>query len=104
MRLMDEHHSWAGLFEAFEHARRPNTDAIAQMALENYVEMREAVLDPEYRQEEGGSGRAGEEGSELHPAVFDGDVSPGDFVFGREQAVRRVASNQLTVTRNRSSK
>jgi len=49
-RLMDEHHSWSGLFEAFEHARRPNTDAIAQMALENYVEMREAVLDPGYRQ------------------------------------------------------
>jgi kynurenine 3-monooxygenase len=48
-RLMDEHHGWSGLFEAFEHARRPNTDAIAQMALENYVEMREAVLDPEYR-------------------------------------------------------
>ncbi|MEO8016540.1 MAG: NAD(P)/FAD-dependent oxidoreductase [Pseudomonadota bacterium] len=48
-RLMEEHHGWAGLFEAFEHARRPNTDAIAQMALENYVEMREAVLDPEYR-------------------------------------------------------
>jgi kynurenine 3-monooxygenase len=48
-RLMDEHHSWAGLFAAFEHARRPNTDAIAQMALENYVEMREAVLVPEYR-------------------------------------------------------
>ena len=49
MRLMDEHHGWAGLFEAFEHERRPNTDAIAQMALENYLEMREAVLDPEYR-------------------------------------------------------
>ena len=49
MRLMDEHHSWAGLFEAFERERHPNTDAIAQMALENYVEMREAVLDPEYR-------------------------------------------------------
>jgi kynurenine 3-monooxygenase len=48
-RLTDEHHNWAGLFEAFEHARRPNTDAIAQMALENYVEMRETVLDPEYR-------------------------------------------------------
>jgi kynurenine 3-monooxygenase len=49
MRLMDEHHGWSGLFEAFEHERRPNTDAIAQMALENYQEMREAVLDPEYR-------------------------------------------------------
>jgi kynurenine 3-monooxygenase len=49
MRLMDEHHGWAGLFEAFEHERRPNTDAIARMALDNYIEMREAVLDPEYR-------------------------------------------------------
>jgi kynurenine 3-monooxygenase len=49
MHLMDEHHNWAGLFEAFERERRPNTDAIAKMALDNYVEMREAVLDPEYR-------------------------------------------------------
>ncbi len=49
MRLMDEHHGWAGLFEAFEHQRRPNTDAIARLALENYGEMRSTVLDPEYR-------------------------------------------------------
>jgi len=49
VRLMDHHHGWAGLFEAFEHERRPNTDAIAKMALENYLEMRSAVLDPEYR-------------------------------------------------------
>jgi kynurenine 3-monooxygenase len=48
-QLMDEHHHWAGLFEAFELARKPNTDAIAAMALENYVEMRQAVLDPEYQ-------------------------------------------------------
>jgi kynurenine 3-monooxygenase len=48
--LMDEHHGWAGLFEAFEKARKPNTDAIARMALENYLEMRSAVLDPEYRE------------------------------------------------------
>jgi len=49
VRLTEEHHGWAGLFEAFELERRPNTDAIARLALENYVEMREAVLDPEYR-------------------------------------------------------
>jgi kynurenine 3-monooxygenase len=49
MRMMEEHHNWAGLFEAFEHERRPNTDAIAQMALENYQEMRATVLDPGYR-------------------------------------------------------
>jgi kynurenine 3-monooxygenase len=49
LRLMDEHHGWAGLFEAFEQERRPNTDAIAHMALENYVEMRANVLDQDYR-------------------------------------------------------
>jgi kynurenine 3-monooxygenase len=47
--LMDVHRGWHGLFEAFEQARRPNTDAIARLALENYLEMRSAVLDPEYR-------------------------------------------------------
>ncbi|MEJ0087126.1 MAG: NAD(P)/FAD-dependent oxidoreductase [Pseudomonadota bacterium] len=49
IRLMDRHDTWPGLFEAFEVERKPNTDAIAQMALENYVEMREAVLSEEYR-------------------------------------------------------
>jgi kynurenine 3-monooxygenase len=37
------------VFAEFERRRKPNCDAIAQMALENYVEMRETVLDPEYR-------------------------------------------------------
>jgi kynurenine 3-monooxygenase len=49
MRLMDVHQDWSGLFNAFEQERRPNTDAIAQMALENYLEMRSAVMDPAYR-------------------------------------------------------
>ncbi len=43
--LLDEHQDWPALFSAFEHARRPNTAAIAQMALENYTEMRATVLD-----------------------------------------------------------
>src|SRR5690242_20973945 len=49
LRLVDHHHGWSGLFEAFESERRPNTDAIARMAIENYLEMRADVLDPEYR-------------------------------------------------------
>jgi kynurenine 3-monooxygenase len=49
IRLMDRHESWPGLFSAFEAERRPNTDAIAKLALENYVEMRESVLNDEYR-------------------------------------------------------
>ncbi len=36
---------WATLFAQFEGLRRPNAAAIAQMALENYAEMRDAVLD-----------------------------------------------------------
>jgi kynurenine 3-monooxygenase len=46
--LMDSHESWESLFAAFEEARRPNTEAVAQMALENYIEMRDAVLDPDF--------------------------------------------------------
>jgi kynurenine 3-monooxygenase len=54
--LLDEHFSgdasdsvdWPALFREFETRRMPNTDAIADMALENYLEMRERVRDPEF--------------------------------------------------------
>ncbi|MDQ7994793.1 MAG: NAD(P)/FAD-dependent oxidoreductase [Luteibacter sp.] len=36
----------AAVFAAFEATRKPNADAIARMALENYVEMRDKVADP----------------------------------------------------------
>ncbi len=39
---------WQALFAQFERVRRPNTAAIAQMALENYSEMRDAVLDARF--------------------------------------------------------
>jgi kynurenine 3-monooxygenase len=39
---------WWALFGEFERVRRPNTAAIAQMALENYSEMRDAVLDARF--------------------------------------------------------
>ncbi|HET7359527.1 MAG TPA: FAD-dependent monooxygenase, partial [Rhodanobacteraceae bacterium] len=38
----------AGAFAEFQHVRKPDTDAIAAMALENYVEMRDSVADPHY--------------------------------------------------------
>ncbi|HLY51819.1 MAG TPA: NAD(P)/FAD-dependent oxidoreductase [Steroidobacteraceae bacterium] len=46
--LLDAHERWQTLFAAFEQARRPNTEAIARMALENYAEMRDAVLDARF--------------------------------------------------------
>lgn len=38
----------ATVFAAFEASRKPNADAIARMALENYVEMRDKVADPHF--------------------------------------------------------
>ena len=46
--LLDRHGSWDTLFAEFEQSRLPNTAAIAQMALENYIEMRDTVRDPGY--------------------------------------------------------
>jgi kynurenine 3-monooxygenase len=42
-RLLGGHGQAADALEQFERERRPNTDAIAAMALENYVEMRDGV-------------------------------------------------------------
>ncbi|MEO8809311.1 MAG: NAD(P)/FAD-dependent oxidoreductase [Rhodanobacter sp.] len=36
------------VFAEFQRRRQPDADAIAQMALENYVEMRDSVADPHY--------------------------------------------------------
>ena len=46
--LLDRHDDWETLFAELERVRRPNTEAIAQMALENYIEMRDAVLDARF--------------------------------------------------------
>jgi kynurenine 3-monooxygenase len=40
--------NWQAIFAAFSEKRKPDTDAIAQMALENYMEMRDMVVQPEY--------------------------------------------------------
>ncbi len=38
----------AGAFQRYEAQRKPDADAIAAMALQNYVEMRSGVIDPDY--------------------------------------------------------
>jgi kynurenine 3-monooxygenase len=43
------HSSWEAAFMEFGAARKPDTDAIAAMALENYLEMRERVVDPKFQ-------------------------------------------------------
>ena len=43
--LLDHNNNWETLFTKLENSRRPNAAAIAEMALENYTEMRDTVLD-----------------------------------------------------------
>ncbi|WP_315386886.1 NAD(P)/FAD-dependent oxidoreductase [uncultured Stenotrophomonas sp.] len=47
-RHLQEQDSLAAAFAAFEAERKPNAEAIQQMALENYLEMRDRVADPAF--------------------------------------------------------
>jgi kynurenine 3-monooxygenase len=46
--LADAGDDWHVVFEAFEKRQRVNANAIADMALENYIEMRDTVRDPKF--------------------------------------------------------
>ena len=49
LELLDRYGSdWPVLFSAFEKLRKADTDAIADLALENFVEMRDHVADPRF--------------------------------------------------------
>ncbi|MEQ9104063.1 MAG: NAD(P)/FAD-dependent oxidoreductase [Rhodothermales bacterium] len=50
MALVDEDApGWQDVFDRFTAARIPNANAIADMALENYIEMRDSVADPAFQ-------------------------------------------------------
>ena len=49
LELLDRHGpDWAQIFKEFEAARKANTDAIADLANDNFVEMRDKVADPRF--------------------------------------------------------
>lgn len=48
-KLLQQQPDWRAAWSAFEQRRRPNTDAIADMAIENYLEMRDTVRDPKFQ-------------------------------------------------------
>lgn len=41
--------NWKNVFEAFQNARKVNTDAIAELARENFIEMRDLVAQPRFQ-------------------------------------------------------
>ena len=47
--LLNENDSdWEKLFQSFEQSRKPNADAIAELALQNFIEMRDLVGDKKF--------------------------------------------------------
>ena len=49
MELLDRHGAdWPRVFAEFENERKINTDAIADMAIENFTEMRDRVADSRF--------------------------------------------------------
>lgn len=49
-RLLDVHgDDWSAVLGAYQRERRHNTDAIAEMALDNFIEMRDRVNSPAFR-------------------------------------------------------
>ena len=64
--LGDPDRPWNEIFTQFEKRRRPDTDAIADMALENYVEMRSTVREPKFQLKKDLSFRL----EERHPGRF----------------------------------
>jgi len=47
--LAGGHIDWESIFEKYTKLRKPNTDAIQDMAVENFYEMRDAVADPVFQ-------------------------------------------------------
>jgi kynurenine 3-monooxygenase len=64
--LLGGSHDYAGAFAEFQRRRRPNADAIADMALENFLEMRDLVDDPPFILRKAVERRL----AERHPGVF----------------------------------
>ncbi|WP_124981743.1 FAD-dependent oxidoreductase [Nonlabens xiamenensis] len=48
-QLLDKHEIWGELFQAFSKQRKPDADAIADLALDNFVEMRDSVAHPNFK-------------------------------------------------------
>lgn len=47
-QYLETFQDWGSLFAELTAVRKPNADAIADMALENYIEMRDSVRDPKF--------------------------------------------------------
>ena len=65
--MLDKHYpNWEQVFSAYEVSRKPNADAIANLALQNFVEMRDLVGDKDFLHFK----HVEHDLSDLYPGVF----------------------------------
>ncbi|WP_298955569.1 NAD(P)/FAD-dependent oxidoreductase [uncultured Nonlabens sp.] len=48
-KMIDANKTWADTFDSFYNTRKPDADAIANLALDNFVEMRDSVANPNFQ-------------------------------------------------------
>lgn len=48
-KLLDEKMDWQTICKTFSEIRKPNSDAIADLAEDNFIEMRDKVADPVFQ-------------------------------------------------------
>ena len=48
LKLLDQQNNWQEAFKIYNETQRPNANAIADMAIENWIEMSEKVADPKF--------------------------------------------------------
>lgn len=61
--MLEQEGTWDGIFAKFSKSRKPDADGISQLALDNYIEMRDLVADPHFIKKRKISGRI----HELYP-------------------------------------
>jgi kynurenine 3-monooxygenase len=68
MELMNEHadEDWAFVLQRYQEARKPNGDAVLQLALQNFIEMRDLVADPKFLERK----KIEKELGKLYPGTF----------------------------------
>jgi kynurenine 3-monooxygenase len=69
-RAADEQTELSSIFEQFTALRKPNSDAIAKMALDNFDEMREKVADPDFMLQKQVEHRLEEEMSDIYRSRY----------------------------------
>ena len=104
-RAADDAGGWPEVFADFERLRAPNTRAIAEMAIENYQEMRDEVRDAKFELRAALSFELERRFPGRFTALFDGDVPPQiPYAEAQRRVLQRRSSASSATQSNRCTR